>query len=179
MLYSHISHIIIMLQTVFLCIISAYLGALCRSNILVRHKVVHDKNHLILIKDTFPLNLLPLSNRNRSRDVISMNQIHLCKNQLTAFHLLQSCVLCQNLLAHRHSHRTLLYLQHFSDNTAHNYPEKNVFSSSFFFSEQDILRNVHNIFISNEISHDLRTILVMNFRKHLDCFLYILAKVLL
>ena len=124
MLNSHISHIIIMLQTVFLCIISADLGALCRSNILVRHKVVHDKNHLIFIKDTFPLNLLPLSNRNRSRDVISMNQIHLCKNQLTAFHLLQSCVLCQNLLAHRHSHRTLLYLQHFSENTAHNYSEK-------------------------------------------------------
>ena len=77
MLNTHVSHIIVVLQSMLLGKVSANLSTLCRGNILVRHKVIHNKDYLLLIKYALSVNLIQLTNCHRSGDIISVYQIHL------------------------------------------------------------------------------------------------------
>ena len=84
--------------------VPAHLCALRTRDILIRNEVVHDQYNLLLVEHVLLIQLLHLADRHRRRDIVAMNEVELRHDQLPRAHRLQSCMLRQNLLAHRHSH---------------------------------------------------------------------------
>ena len=109
MLNAHLANIKIIFESLLGGKIPAHLRAFGRSDILVRHKMVHDKHDLVLIKHHLLLHFFHFTDRDRRRNIISMHQVHLSHDELTCLHLIQSRMLCQNLLAHCHCHTALPY----------------------------------------------------------------------
>ena len=110
MLDPHLSDIKVVLETLLMREVPAHLCALRTRDILIRNEVVHNQHDLLLIEHFLLIQLLHLADRHRRGDIITMDEVELRHDQLTCAHRLQSCMLRQNLLAHRHSHNKLLII---------------------------------------------------------------------
>ena len=104
MLDTHFSDIKIISDIMFTGKFSYTLAVLCRLDIFVRDKVIHDQCHFIFIKYRIYCHLIHLMNCYRWGDIISQYQIQFCFDQLSCFYLLKTRCRCQNFLCHRHSH---------------------------------------------------------------------------
>ena len=81
--------------------LQALLGGL---DVLVRCKVIHDQCDLGLVKYRLKAGLLQLADCNRTGDIVCQRQIQLCFDQLAGRNTVETRMLCEDLLCHRHSH---------------------------------------------------------------------------
>ena len=80
----------------------------CALDIFCRLEMIRHERDLLWIEDR-PTDFLEFRNRRRRRDIIRQHHIEMARNQLPWMDLRQSCMLCENLLAHIHAH-TFSYL---------------------------------------------------------------------
>ena len=78
-------------------------------NILIRHKMIHNKSDFVLMEHAVHLHLIHLVDRYRRRDVIPEHQIKIRLDELSRGHLRQSGVRRQNFLRHSHPHSIILH----------------------------------------------------------------------
>ena len=111
MLDSHLSHFIIMRQTLFFRELADGFGVLGGFDVLVRRKMIWYQNHLILVEH-FICHLPEYRNRHRPCNIVCHNHIQLRLDQLSGFNAVKSRMGCKNLLCHCHSHNYYASLFH-------------------------------------------------------------------
>ena len=84
--------------------LQAQLGGL---DVLTGGIVVQNNGDLVLVEDLGKARLLKLSDGHRSGDVVAQHHVHLGLNELAHLHMVQSGVLGQDFLCHRHSHTSI------------------------------------------------------------------------
>jgi hypothetical protein len=76
----------------------------CRFNILVRCKVVHNHRNLCVVKHRRCAVFLKHVDCHRRGNVVAEPHIQFCVNKLACLYLTESCMSCEDLLCHCHSH---------------------------------------------------------------------------
>ena len=104
MLDAHGSDIIEMRHTLVSGKQSALFGLRCTFDILVRHKVIKHYGHFLFIKHFGESGLFKFVDGYRCGDVIAVNKIKLCIDQLSGCHFRKTGVRSEDLLCHCHSH---------------------------------------------------------------------------
>ena len=66
--------------------------------------MIRNQRNPVLIKNAGTFELIHFLDCNRTCNIITEHQIKICFYQLSCFHVIKSSMLCQNLLAHCHSH---------------------------------------------------------------------------
>ena len=104
MLNSHLSYIKIIGDIVATGKFTNTFTVLSRLNILIRNKVIHYQCNFIFVKYGIYCHLIHLMDSYRRSDIVSKNKVKLCLYKLSCFYMIQTCMRCQDLLSHCHSH---------------------------------------------------------------------------
>ena len=101
---AHIAHIEIIPDAVLLSEITALLALCGCLDILIGSKVIHYHCDLILREDRIKSCLIELIDCDGRSNVVSEDKVEVCHNELTGLYLTESCMSCEDLLCHCHSH---------------------------------------------------------------------------
>jgi len=96
--------VIIMQDVVFICEIAHQTALLRRLDILVRRKMIHRQRDAAAVKHMIRPGAFKFIDRNGSGDVVSVNDIKLCLDQLAGLYFTQTRVRSKDFLCHCHSH---------------------------------------------------------------------------
>ncbi len=104
MLYTHLPHLKVIRDVIFLRELAHHLALLRSLYILIRRKMVGNDSDLILIVYRLFARFRELSYRYGRRDVVAQREVDIGLDELPRVHLVKPCFRSQYFLCHCHTH---------------------------------------------------------------------------
>ena len=111
MLDPHVSYVVVVHDVVFICKAAALLALLCRLDVFVRGEVIHYKGDLRAVKNAVEAVLLKFVDSDRAGDIVAEHHVQLSPYELPFNNTVKPCMLCEDLLCHRHTHNYVFLLR--------------------------------------------------------------------